>query len=76
MSIIGSLGGVVRIVTRRKMATVQEVIACQMSSKICMSIPSCFKIKCDSLTHVHYTWEMECILHRHIHSHTEVMTVT
>lgn len=53
-----------------RIAIVQEVTACQMSNKKCMNVPSCFRVKCNSLTHAHYTWEMECILHTHTYSHT------
>lgn len=71
------LGGPVRMRSRRQIAIVQEVPACQMSGEECMNILSCFKVKCGSLTHghVHLTWEMECIVHTHIHTHTELMTV-
>lgn len=64
------LSGLVRIRSHRQIAIVQEVTACQRSSKKCINIPSCFKVQCDSLTHAHYTWEMESILHTRMYSHT------
>lgn len=58
---------------------------CSSSGSCCLSneqqktsIPSCFKIECDHVYHVHCAGEMECILHTHthIHTHAELMTVT
>lgn len=64
------MGGLLRTWSHSQIAIVQEVTACQRSSKNCMEIPLFLRVTCESLTPVHYPWAMKCLVHPDIHTHT------